>query len=165
MENKIIIGKIVNTIGLKGELRVIVNNSHIERFVNLYEFKIEGFDKTFICEKSKVFGNKTSLKIKDLNDINLVEMFKNHDFYVVVNEQTQLDEDEFFVKDLIGSKIVNGKEIGTVIDVENYGAGDIIVFIENKKEKRVAFNYYYFKEIDVENKVLVASDNFYEGVV
>ena len=86
MENKMIIGKIVNTIGLKGELKVVVPQNKLDKFRSMQTFFIDGFSNELTCEKSKVFGNKMSLKIVGYDDINLVLQFKNKDFYILATQ-------------------------------------------------------------------------------
>lgn len=162
-----IIGKIVNTIGLKGELKVVVSQNKLDKFRSLQTFFIDGFSNELTCEKSKVFGNKMSLKIVGYDDINLVLQFKNKDFYILAT-QNQLAKNEFFVSDLVGLEIFNAQNsfLGKIVDVENYGAGDILVFLDaDNKEKRVPFNFTYFAEINPSEKRIVASANFDEGVV
>ncbi|MEM0900756.1 MAG: ribosome maturation factor RimM [Pseudomonadota bacterium] len=71
----------------------------------------------------------------------------------------ELDEDEFFITDLIGMACVSSKNerLGDVSAVENFGAGDIIEikFDETGKRELFAFDVQTFPDIDVENRNLV----------
>ena len=164
--DKIKIGKIVNTIGLNGQLKFLLlgtNDAILKTAKNLY---IGNFDEKFECETfSKKSGNVYSLKLLDYNDINDVEKFKNCDVFIEHNNQN-IGTNQFFVADLVGCQIFfDGNNAGIVIDVENFGASDILVFEQYKKEFRVPFVLEYIEKVDIKNKQIFASDKFLDGVV
>lgn len=164
--DKIKIGKIVNTIGLNGQLKFLLlgtNDTILKTAKKLY---IGNFDEKFECEMfSKKSGSVYSLKLLNYNDINDVEKFKNCDVYIEHNNQN-IDINQFFVADLVGCQIFfDGNNAGTVTDVENFGASDILVFEQYKKEFRVPFVDEYIEQVDTKNKQIFASDKFLEGVV
>ncbi len=165
MEQKICIGKIVKTIGIKGEVKVIGYTDSLERFKTLKSFFVE--NELFECERASVRNDFVALKIAGVDDPNQAEKFKDKLIYVDRENAVKLDKNHYFVVDLIGCNIVdeNGKQIGFVTDVENYGASDILVFTNNGKEKRVPFILDGFKSIDVENKTLVALPRLIEVIV
>lgn len=159
------IAKIVNTHGLKGQLKILPSIDDKSIFEKLSKFEISGVAEQFECERIVKSGNVYLLKIVGLDDINLVEKFKGHDI-VLEQDDIKLSKGEYFVSDLIGCKIVfEQKELGVIKAVENYGAGDILVFADGKKEMSVPFVDCFFDKIDVENKSLLANKNFFEGVV
>lgn len=162
---KKVIAKIVNTHGLKGQLKILPTIDDKMIFEKLKKFEISGVFDVFECEKIVKSGNVYLLKIAGLDDINLVEKYKGQNI-IIEQEGVKLSADQYFVTDLIGCQILhNDKQIGKIENIENYGAGDILVFVDNKKEMRVPFVDLFFDKIDVENKVLVANDHFFEGVV
>ena len=158
---KIYVGQIVNTFGLDGQLKVLMDD-----YVKLDEFYIDGFDTVFKCQKQ--VDNKKFVKIKmyGYDDINNVLLFVGRKIYLKEKAVETLGENEYLKTDLIGSKIVlDGKVLGEVIDVENFGASDILVFDDNGKECRVPFVFEFFNEIKINEKILVASEKFFEGAV
>lgn len=160
------IGKIVNTFGLRGELKVLPQDPNA--FKNLDEFIISGYDQIFKTEKISIKNDRfVKLKIYGYDDINLVTQFRNHDIFIFSQKENKLDENEYLVSDLIGCKIVfKGKAIGIITDVLNYGATDIFVFeTPEKQEKQVPFVDDFFERIDVKNKLVNVTDNFFDGVV
>ena len=163
--SKVIYGKIVNTFGIKGELKVLMSSSNFSLLKSLDDFNIDGFEETFKCEKISNNGKFVKLKIFGYDDINLVEIFKNHD--ILINfEEKSLKTNQFLTKDLIGAKLVDDKnEIATVKDVQNFGATDILVLNVNGKEMQVPFVDEYIGDVDIKTKTINITKNFYEGLV
>ena len=161
------IGKIVNTFGLKGELKVLAENGFENSFKNLNKFWIKSFDNEFVCENVSIKkGQFVKLKIKGFDDINNVLVFKNKDIYIEEFLEQKLEEGEYLTEDLIGSKLFEGdNEIATIVEVENFGATDILVLEMQGKEARVPFVSNFFEKIDPKNKKLVITKSFYEGLV
>lgn len=164
---KIKIGKIVNTFGLKGELKVLPEQNFDREFKNLDKFWINGCDDCFVCEKISIKnGQFVKIKIQGYDDINQVLKFKNKDILVNGFKAKELEEGEYLTEDLIGSKLYhNNKEIAVILNVENFGASDILVLNMDKKEARVPFLSRFFEKIDPKNKILVITEQFFEGLV
>ena len=156
------VGKIVNTFGLKGELKVL-----FDEYVKLNEFFIGGVETKFKCEKQIDSKKFTKVKMQGFDDINQVTQFIGRDIFIESEAESEiLDEDEYYVDDLIGSNLFDGEKfLGTIIDVENYGASDIFVFESDGKEMRVPFVLDYFENIDIKNKTIKITKKFYEGAV
>ena len=166
MENHFI-GKIVNTFGLKGELKVLAEDRQYQNFDNLKEFFIDGFDEKFSVEKIVVKKDQfVRIKINGYDDINQVEKFKNHKIFIAEEQKQDLEYGEFLVEDLIGCKLYNNKDcIGTLVDVENFGATDIFVLDIDSKEARIPFVSDFIKNIDIKNKKIEITEHFFEGLV
>ena len=163
--SKIVFGKIVNTFGIKGELKVLMSSSNFSLLKPLDDFFIDGFDEIFKCERISNNGKFVKIKIFGFDDINLVEIFKNHD--IVINcEQKELKDNQFLTADLIGAKLVDGKkEIAEVKDVQNFGATDILILNVSGKEMQVPFVDEYIGDVDIKTKTINITKNFYEGLV
>lgn len=155
------VGKIVNTFGLKGELKVLFNQD-----VKLNIFYISGYNEEFECEKQVVTKKFVKIKIHGFDDINQVVPFVGRNIELSQEESEKLEDDEYLVSDLIGSKIFyKQNEIGVVTNVENFGASDILVFESDGKEMRVPLVADFFELVDLKNKTINASDKFFEGTV
>jgi 16S rRNA processing protein RimM len=163
--NKVVVGKIVNTIGLKGELKIVCTVENLGKISDAEKIYINGFDESFVLSKVRPAGTNYAIKISGLDDINDVEKFKGHNILVDFDTDYELKENEFMVDDLVGSKIVVDGKQAIIVDVENYGAGDILVFELEGKEMRVPFVLKFFDSIDISSKTLVASKHFFEGAV
>ncbi|MEO1702795.1 MAG: ribosome maturation factor RimM [Pseudomonadota bacterium] len=71
----------------------------------------------------------------------------------------ELEEDEFFIDDLIGMAVVaeDGTTFGTVQDVPNFGAGDLVEvkLTGSPKTELFSFEMAVFPNIDFEKRIMV----------
>ena len=150
--NLIYVGKIVNTHGIKGEVRLLSNfeekslifkpdfkvyigANHEEQTINTYRHHKE-FDM---------------LTFKEIEDINLVLKYKGKKVYIN-KEDLNLKEDEYILEDLIGMKIIcNNEELGVVSDIYDNKAGKLL-YVSFAKNYYIPYNNYYIKQVDVQKK-------------
>jgi len=118
------IGKIVNTQGLRGDVRIYPDTDYVERFEELEYVYVEGISEKFIIEKVRYKKNLAIVKFKGFDHINDVEKYKNK---IVYTERVELEEGRFYVEDLLGLKIVDETrgEIGVLKDVLQNPAHDL----------------------------------------
>ena len=132
------IGQIVNTQGLKGEVRVYPYVDDINRFDDLESFYLnKNFNEEFEVERVRYKGNMVIMKIKGIDSVELAEKLKTKNLYISRENSVDLDEDEFFIADLIGLEVftVAGDKVGVLKDVLQYSANDVyVVKGDNDKE-------------------------------
>lgn len=115
-----IVGKIVNTKGLKGEVKVLsASDFKEERFSKGNELMINTEPKTSVhIEDWRSQKGVDVLKFKEFNNINQVEKFKNKDLLAEPISESDLGENEYFFEDLKGIEVYeNDMLIGKVSDV------------------------------------------------
>ncbi|MFV0499049.1 MAG: ribosome maturation factor RimM [Bacilli bacterium] len=121
--NKVNIGKIVNTHGLKGDLKVAFNDINLfDLGMNIYiQTKVELLK--FNLTSLKLHKNHLLIRLDSNDNINDVEKYKGCDIFIEKNK------DEIYYSDLIGYKIVdtNKNVCGNVINIFNNNAHDIFV--------------------------------------
>lgn len=153
------IGQIVNTRGIKGELKIkSFTDFQTDRYQSgskVYVF-YEGEYLEFTVKKYYSFKNQDILVFKNHEDINLVEKYKGSDIYTLADNETTLYEDEFHISEIIDLDVYqNEKLVGKVIDVKEYPQGDYLV-IETKdsQNKLVPFHDEFIINIDLdENRI------------
>ena len=162
MENKLThfkIGQIVKTQGLKGEVRVYSTTDDIYRFDDLNTFYIEkDFDTEYKVERVRYKGNLVIMKIKGIDTVEMAEKLRNKNVYVSREESRDLEEDEFFIADMIGIKVytVNDEYVGTLDDVLQYSANDVYVIKgEDDKEYLIPAVMKFVPEIDIEEGKMI----------
>ena len=117
------VGKIVNTHALKGEVK-IKSYSKSDRFIKDNILYL-GPDHIEVKVKSHRFNEGFHYCVfYDYEDINLILPFKNKFLYIKESDLEELNEDEYYIKDLINLEVFNenNKLIGKVIEVREYPA-------------------------------------------
>ena len=154
------VGKIVNTHGIKGELRIISDFEKKECVFKVGNKIIiensEHIIRTY--RKHKVFDMIT---IDDLDNINQVLEFVGKKVYVS-RISLKLKESEYLLSDLIGLDVVfNDTVYGVVKDYSN----DLnpLIKIKHNKDYYIPINDYYIKMVDVKNKRIVVEN--IEGLI
>ena len=157
------VGKIVNTHGIKGDVKVLPLTDDIKRFEKLESIYIED-DKSCI-QIERVWYSKgfVMLKFKGLDNINDVIKFKNK--YIVIEEKDaiKLPEDSYFIHQIIGLNVLctDGKELGIIVDILQPGSNDVYVVksmdtINNsEKEYLIPAIKDVVKSINLEDKIMI----------
>ena len=134
------VGKIVNTQGLQGELRVLsVTDFADERFkkksvLALFDDKDNYIMDVEIASHRK-HKNFDIIKFKDMYHINDIEKYKGYSLKVAEENLNDLDEGEFYYHEIIGLEVYEGDNlIGTIKEILQPGAND--VWVVKRKGKR-----------------------------
>ena len=153
------IGQIVNTQGLTGEVRVYPYVDDINRFDDLESFYLnKNFNEEFEVERVRYKGNMVIMKIKGIDSVELAEKLKTKNLYISRENSVDLDEDEFFIADLIGLEVftVAGDKVGVLKDVLQYSANDVyVVKGDNDKEYIIPSTMKFVPEINLEDKKMI----------
>ncbi|MCL6572323.1 MAG: ribosome maturation factor RimM [Bacillus sp. (in: Bacteria)] len=163
MEKWFNVGKIVNTQGLKGEVRVVSKTDFPEkRYKNgnvLYLFMpninapIELTVKSHRSQKTFEI-----LSFVGINDINEAEKLRDGILKVPEKQLGTLNEHEFYYHQIIGCLVTTteGEEIGEVFEILSPGANDVWV-IKGKEGKEILIPYIpdIVKKVDVKEKVII----------
>ncbi len=150
MENKIYIGKITTTHGIKGELKVISDFEKKDRVLKP-GFKIIINNNEHVITKSHIHKNNYLITIDNINDINLVENFRNSEIYIF-RSNLNLKPNEYLLSDLISFEVFDKEDyIGTVENIASNSANNLLV-IKGDKLFYIPFIEVYIKNVDIANK-------------
>ncbi|WP_078547174.1 ribosome maturation factor RimM [Litchfieldia alkalitelluris] len=163
MEKWFNVGKIVNTHGIKGELRIISKTDFTDQRYrvgnDLYLFLPDQKEEPVhvVVKSHRTHKQFDLLEFEGYSDVNLVERFKNAIIKVPENQLTNLNEGEFYFHEIIGCHVIteSGEEIGKVVEILTPGANDVWV-VKGKSGKEVLIPYIddIVKEINVEDKLI-----------
>ena len=139
MEDLLQVGVISSTHGIAGEVKVYPTTDDITRFDYLKDVILDtGKEKIDLkIAKVKYFKNMVILKFKGINNINDIEKYKGCSLLVTRENAVELEEDEYFICDLIGLKVITdeGEDFGELVDVMQTGANDVyVVKTQDNKE-------------------------------
>ena len=131
MEDLLKVGVITTTHGVRGEVKVYPTTDGPERFLELeYVLLDTGRElRKLEIKNVKFFKNLVILKFKGVDNINDIEKYKGRDLWIPREEGQELEEDEYYIADLLGMSVVleDGQEFGTLKDVMETGANDVYI--------------------------------------
>ena len=165
MDEYIYIGKIVNTHGIKGELRLLSNFKYKDkvflqnRKIYIGEEKKEEEIKSY--RHHKIFEMIT---LYGYDNINEVLKFLNKSVFVKKSD-LDLKDKEFLDEDLIDLNIIfNNENVGHVIAVRLINPKNkVIEAIINGKNTLIPYHDDFIKKIDLDNKQIEM--NLIEGMI
>ncbi len=163
MVNKICIGKIVKPVGLKGSVKVVPNTENVNRFKKLKEVYIEN-ELIKIKSVSVAGQEKVLITFENYDTCEKAETLRDKNLYVEREYAIELKPGEFFAVDLMGAKIYNKSDeyVGTITDIENYGANDILTFHNMGTVYTMAVVDNLFVSFNIEDKKLIVSEKYRE---
>lgn len=131
MEDMLQVGVITQTHGVHGEVKVFPTTDDAERFKELKQVILDTGKETLSLEIQavKFFKQYVILKFKGIDNINDIERYKRCPLLVTRDEAVKLEEDEYFIADMIGLTVAteDGDVLGTLKDVIRTGANDVYV--------------------------------------
>lgn len=131
MEDLLKVGVITTTHGVRGEVKVYPTTDEPERFLDLeYVLLDTGKELRRLDIKNvRFFKNLVILKFDGIDNINDIEKYKGRDLWIPREEAQELDEDEYYIADLLGMKVLleDGSEFGTLKNVMETGANDVYI--------------------------------------
>lgn len=140
MEDLLQVGVITATHGIRGEVKVFPTTDDPRRFKKLKVCVLDtGREQIELeVESCKFFKQFVILKFKGIDNINDIERYKQCSLFVTRENAVPLRRGEYFIADMIGSKVIDEEEhdLGTLKEVLRTGANDVYV-VETKEGKEV----------------------------
>ena len=154
MQDKFEIGKIVNTFGIKGEVKVTPYTDDIEQFKKIKSIYVN--NTLMKVQSAKFQKNVVILKLKDVDDMTAAENLRNS-IIEAKRSKKKLPENTYYIADLIGLDVYTdeGTLLGKVKDIYNTGANDIYSIETESKEVLLPAIKEVIKQIDIENKKII----------
>lgn len=125
------VGVITTTHGVRGEVKVFPTTDDPMRFKKIKKVLLDnGKEKRELeIAQARFFKNQVILKFKGIDNINDVEKYRKADLYVTREHAIPLEEDEYYVADLIGLTVISDEDetLGEITDVMQTGANDVYV--------------------------------------
>ncbi len=155
---KILIGQILNVHGIRGGLKVRHLTDDLERFSELDYVYIEDPKtkevKRYEIQKAQGHKGFILMYLKGYENINEVEYLKNRYLYIEKSQRKELEEDTYFIQDLIGLVVESDKEgrLGVLEDVIQAGSSEVYI-IRGKEygEVMIPAAKEFIKEVDIKN--------------
>lgn len=116
MEELIIVGKVINFFGIKGELKVKSNFDKKEMVFKIGNNILINNEPLKITSV-RIHKNNYLIRVNDINDINLVTKYIGYNVYFKKSD-LGLTDNEYILEELIGATVMDGNEnIGEVLEI------------------------------------------------
>lgn len=155
MEKWITVGKILGSRGVKGEVKVQPLTDDPTRFSELEELYVikDGRYTAHPINAVRYHQNLVLITFSDITDRNNSDLLRGCELAVPREKGVELSEDEFYIVDLIGTKLYDpdGGLIGVINDIlTTTGTVNTVEIALNSKKKMiyVPFRKVYFKNWD-----------------
>jgi 16S rRNA processing protein RimM len=153
-----LIAKITSANNKEGFVKTEIYSDFPERFENLKEVFVDfwGDKKLFTIESLRKNKNSVLFKFLNFESERETNVLVGREIYVDEKLKIRLPENNYFIHDLISSKVlINDEIVGLVKDVINTPANDILVINDvNGKEILVPFVLAYIDKIDSTEKII-----------
>lgn len=155
------VGKIVNTHGIRGEVRVISQTDFPEeryqKGAKLVLFREHKAPLELTVAGHRKHKNFDLLTFEGYPNINDVEPFRDGILKVSKEDLVDLEENEFYYHEIIGLTVIeeDGRVIGKVKEILSPGANDVwVVQRKGQKDALIPYIESVVKKIDLENEVV-----------
>ena len=148
------IGQIINTHGIKGEVKVYPLTEDVNKFKRLKTVLVGGVEKNILGVKFQ--KDRVILKIEGIDSMNDAETYKEKYIEVASDNEPELPADTYYVSDLKECIVydTNGKELGRIFDVINTPNNDVY-WIQEPKELLIPVLRDIVLSVDINSKKIV----------
>ncbi|NOU76360.1 ribosome maturation factor RimM [Paenibacillus sp. LMG 31458] len=159
-EKLVTVGRIVNSHGIRGELKVVPETDFPERFDKgnaLIIVDSQNKQTPVTVQTSRLHKNMFILQFDQFSNINDVEKYKGSLLKIEAKEQQPLEEGEYYYHEIIGCKVVTeeGQELGLVSEVLTPGANDVwVVSLPKGKQLLLPVIDDVILDVDIANKTI-----------
>lgn len=149
---KLLIGKLVNTHGIKGEVRIISDFEYKENVFKKGNNLIINHDNLVISSYRK-HKNYDMVTFGGINDINEVLQYKGYNVYI---NRDEYEFDGYLNADLIGLYVFDlaGNYHGTIMNILKGKQYDLFV-VKDDTEYMIPYISEFVKKIDLNNKKVI----------
>ena len=158
-DKRICLGKIVAPHGIKGLVKIFPYGEDPNLIETLDQvFTAKDTNKTISITLKNPMGKYILSSIEGCETRESAETLKGTELWIARSALPHIDnEDEFYIEDLIGLTVFDEKKqtIGTILTIQNYGAGDLLEIKPNSGEPYfVPFDDDYVRDINLNKKYL-----------
>ncbi len=166
------VGKIVNTHGIRGEVKVMPHTDFADqRFAvksKLFIVPDKGSMIEATVDTSRSHKNMYVLKFKELHGINDAEKYKGSLLKIKADLQEELPDNEYYFHEIIGCKVLTddepAEELGTISEILTPGANDVWV-VKTPQGKEVLLPAIPDVVLDVDKEAKLVRVHLMEGLL
>ena len=126
--DRILLGRIAGAHGIRGEVIIHAFTEPAENVAAYGPLSDEAGARVFEIQSARATAKGVVARLAGVTDRTTAEALKGIDLYVERDRLPAAAEGEYYHADLIGLAAVDGdgKRVGEIVAVQNYGAGDLL---------------------------------------
>jgi 16S rRNA processing protein RimM len=157
----IVLGTIVRPHGLKGEVKVNLSCSGIDRLKSCKDLRLvkdgKELKKVSVIRAFEHNDGDAVVRFKEVQGTEEAESLRGYFVAIRAEDREELPEDNFYIDDLLGSAVrtVEGRDLGVVDEVLDGLANAVLVVKRGKKEVLIPVLKSVIQQIDLKTRQLV----------
>ncbi len=155
----ITVGQILNTQGIKGEVKVRSLTDYPERFQagSRFVFDKNGQTQTLTLEIVRQHNNFLIIKFREIQDMDSAEALKNGELKITKDQLVRLPEDTYFIFEILDMEVrtEEGLILGRIKDVVKTGSNDVYVVAGENKDYLIPALKNIVINVDKTNKLMI----------
>lgn len=158
----VLLGKIIATHGVKGQLRVFLFSGEFSSIAGLDTVMVKAPNhgmETFEVAAAARHGKKVLLTLKNYDNVNQVLHLVGRELYVERDQLPELPEGEYYWRDLVGLRVVTdqGEMLGTLTEIIATGSNDVYVVQGREREYLIPALEEVVLEVNLDDGVMKVS--------
>ena len=153
-----IVGEIINTHGINGELKIYPLTDDPERFSDFDELYIGELKMLVNIRNVRYHKGFPIIRLYKFDNINEVLQFKGQYIYIDDRDKIVLPENRYFISDLIDCEVfdMNKKKVGYIKDILQNSGNDVYIVKNdiNNKEYLIPAVQTFIKKVDIDKKMI-----------
>lgn len=159
-EEFVLIGKVLGTHGIRGQLRVMPYSGDSGSISGLKQFYLattSGPGEPYVIARSAPYKKQVLVTLRGYDDINAVQVFVGREVYIRRDQLPRLPDGEYYWIDLIGLKVLTtgGESLGTLKDILQTGENDVYVVQSAAREYLIPAIEEVVVEIDLAGRRMI----------
>lgn len=153
-------GYIKGVFGIKGWVKIKADTEYVDSLLDYSKWQLRKNQHilTLELESSKIIGDELQIKFKGIDDRDAAMQLRGYTIEIAREEFAPTEENEYYWTDLIGMCVQNQNDeiLGTVQNLMQTGAHDILVIDGAHGQKLIPFIEHYILSVNMSARLIIA---------
>lgn len=155
-QNWVAMGYIKGAFGIKGWIKVQSNTEYADSLLDYPQWRLSKGKQHILAEveSGKITGDELQVKLAHIHDRDAAALLRGYTIEVPREQFEPTEEGEYYWADLVGMEVKNrdGISLGSVHNLMETGAHDILIVRGEYGEKLIPFVERFIDNVDNQNR-------------